>query len=168
MSYITKDNVAVFLDKNKDLTMADMDLVRICLSEIFELTMGEEEVERNFIIYPNKSTDVVSNNLELPQENIMDPSDPAYNFMFEHFKSHPTGQDCLMPVVICFPDETTGKYQNGADAWAFVATIKGKVLKKPDQKISYTIKEYGEIVDGTYTVTEVDNQKVTTFVPSTP
>lgn len=169
MSFITKDNVVPLLDVNKSLNYSNCDWTPIDLSEIFELTVGENEVERNFICFANPSTDITGNNVELPQEIVMDNTNPMYKFMMGEIKSLPIGQDCRVPVMICFPDETTGKFQTGADAWRYIATITGKVLNTPDQKISFSIKKYSDIEEGTYTVTEdqTTGEKTITFVEPT-
>lgn len=168
MALITKDNVAPFLDINKSLDFSNCDWTRICKSEIFELTIGENEEERNFICFAGPSTDVTDNNIELPQENIMDTSDPMYPFLMEQIKSLPIGEDCQVPFLLCFPDDETGKFANGADAWRMIVTLTGKVLNTPDKKISYSIKKYSDVERGTYSVTEdASGNKVVDFVEAT-
>jgi len=166
MSYITKNNVVPCLDVNKSLDYSNCDWTPIDLSEIFELTIGEVETERNFICFANPSTDVTGNDVELPQEIIMDKDNPMYQFIIAQIKSLPIGSDCHVPCMICFPDDTDGTFKTGADAWRYIATLTGKVLNTPDQKASFTIKKYSDIEEGTYEVSESQGAKTITFIPS--
>lgn len=119
---------------------------RIARSEIFELAFNEVETEHNYICYRDATTDIDGNNVELPEELAMYEGDPAYDFMISHFLSLPTGTSCLVPGLITF---------GGTDkkAWKYDFLITSKVINPVDGKITFSIKQGGEVTHGTYVIT---------------
>lgn len=130
---------------------------RIDKSTIFELSMGEQEEDYDYICYENAVTEIKSNKPELPQEIAVYEGNPIYDFMSKMFYDMPTGSDVEVPFLMCFGG--TNKY-----AWQSNATITSKVLNTVDGKISFTIKMGGDITKGTYTISE----GVPSFTPATP
>lgn len=147
MTKLTRDKFIPFLDTAKDLTFATSTWKRIDYSTIFELTMGEQEEDMDYICYANAVTEIKSNKPELPQEIAIYEGNPIYDFMSEQFYNMPVGADVKVPFLMCFGG--TGK-----KAWRCVATITSKVLNTVDGKITFSIKLGGDIEKGTYTITE--------------
>ena len=147
MTKLTRDKFIPFLDTTKDLTFATSTWKRIDYSTIFELTMGEQEEDMDYICYANAVTEINSNKPELPQEIACYEGNPIYDFMFQQFYDMPVGADVKVPFLMCFGG--TGK-----KAWRCIATITSKVLNTVDGKITFSIKLGGDIEKGTYTITE--------------
>lgn len=147
MTKLTRDKFIPFLDTAKDLTFATSTWKRIDYSTIFELTMGEQEEDMDYICYANAVTEINSNKPELPQEIACYEGNPIYDFMFQQFYDMPVGADVKVPFLMCFGG--TGK-----KAWRCIATITSKVLNTVDGKITFSIKLGGDIEKGTYTITE--------------
>ena len=147
MTKLTRDKFIPFLDTAKDLTFATSTWKRIDYSTIFELTMGEQEEDMDYICYANAVTEINSNKPELPQEIACYEGNPIYDFMFQQFYDMPVGADVKVPFLMCFGG--TGK-----KAWRCVATITSKVLNTVDGKITFSIKLGGDIEKGTYTISE--------------
>lgn len=147
MTKLTRDKFIPFLDIAKDLTFATSIWKRIDYSTIFELIMGEQEEDMDYICYANAVTEINSNKPELPQEIAIYEGNPIYDFMFEQFYNMPVGSDVKVPFLMCFGG--TGK-----KSWRCVATITSKVLNTVEGKIKFSIKLGGDIEKGTYTITE--------------
>ena len=147
MTKLTRDKFIPFLDTAKDLTFVTSTWKRIDYSTIFELTMGEQEEDMDYICYANAVTEINSNKPELPQEIACYEGNPIYDFMFQQFYDMPVGSDVKVPFLMCFGG--TGK-----KAWRCVATITSKVLNTVDGKITFSIKLGGDIEKGTYTISE--------------
>ena len=147
MTKLTRDKFIPFLDTAKDLTFATSTWKRIDYSTIFELTMGEQEEDMDYICYANAVTEINSNKPELPQEIACYEGNPIYDFMFQQFYDMPVGADVKVPFLMCFGG--TGK-----KAWRCIATITSKVLNTVDGKITFSIKLGGDIEKGTYTISD--------------
>ena len=145
MTKLTRDKFIPFLDTAKDLTFVTSTWKRIDYSTIFELTMGEQEEDMDYICYANAVTEINSNKPELPQEIACYEGNPIYDFMFQQFYDMPVGADVKVPFLMCFGG--TGK-----KAWRCIATITSKVLNTVDGKITFSIKLGGDIEKGTYTI----------------
>ena len=147
MTKLTRDKFIPFLDVLKDTTFATSSWKRIDYSTIFELTMGEQEEDMDYICYPNAVTEINSNKPELPQEIACYQGNPIYDFLFEEFFNMPTGADVKVPFLMCFGGDDK-------KAWRCIATITSKVLNTVDGKITFSIKMGGDIEKGTYTISE--------------
>ena len=147
MTKLTRDKFIPFLDVLKDTTFATSSWKRIDYSTIFELTMGEQEEDMDYICYPNAVTEINSNKPELPQEIACYQGNPIYDFLFEEFFNMPTGADVKVPFLMCFGGDDK-------KAWRCIATITSKVLNTVDGKITFSIKMGGDIEKGTYTISD--------------
>ena len=147
MTKLTRDKFIPFLDVVKDTTFATSSWKRIDYSTIFELTMGEQEEDMDYICYPNAVTEINSNKPELPQEIACYQGNPIYDFLFEEFFNMPTGADVKVPFLMCFGGDDK-------KAWRCIATITSKVLNTVDGKITFSIKMGGDIEKGTYTISD--------------
>lgn len=159
MSKITKNNYVPCIKVDGDYTPIDK-------STIFELTAGEQENDYDYICYENPVTEVDANKPELPSEIVLDTTNPIYNYVMGKFKALPVGSDCLEDFLMCFPDETDGKFKSGADAWSCQVLLSEKTLNTPDGKVTFSLKAYGDIDHGTYSVTESQGVKTITYTPS--
>jgi hypothetical protein len=157
MTKLTRDQFIPFLDVDKDLTFASPEWKRIDYSTIFELSVGEQEEDRDYICFASAVTDVDSNKPELPQEIAIYEGNPMYDFFIGEFYNLPVGQDCKTGCLICFGG--TGK-----KAWQGTVTITEKTLNTVDGVVTFTLKWGGDIAKGTYTITD----GVPTFTPVTP
>ena len=147
MTKLTRDKFIPFLDVLKDTTFATSSWKRIDYSTIFELTMGEQEEDMDYICYPNAVTEINSNKPELPQEIACYQGNPIYDFLFDEFFNMPTGADVKVPFLMCFGGDDK-------KAWRCIATITSKVLNTVDGKITFSIKMGGDIEKGTYTISD--------------
>lgn len=157
MTKLTRDQFIPFLDTAKDSDYSSSVWKRIDYSTIFELSVGEQEEDRDYICFASAVTDVDSNKPELPQEIAIYEGNPMYDFIIGEFYNLPVGQDCKTGCLICFGG--TGK-----KAWRSQVTITEKTLNTIDGVVTFTLKFGGEIEKGTYTISE----GVPTFVTSTP
>ena len=157
MTKLTRDQFIPFLDTAKDSDYSSSVWKRIDYSTIFELSVGEQEEDRDYICFASAVTDVDSNKPELPQEIAIYEGNPMYDFIIGEFYNLPVGQDCKTGCLICFGG--TGK-----KAWRSQVTITEKTLNTIDGVVTFTLKFGGEIEKGTYTI----SQGVPTFVTSTP
>lgn len=147
MKKLTRDQFIPFLDTAKDSTFAANTWKRIDYSTIFELTVGEQEEDMDYICYANAVTEINSNKPELPQEIACYEGNPIYDFMFQQLYNLPVGSDVKVPFLMCFG----GKEKK---AWRCMATLTSKVLNTVDGKITFSIKMGGDIEKGTYEITE--------------
>lgn len=155
MTKLTRNQFIPFLDTSKDSTFAASTWKRIDYSTIFELTVGEQEEDMDYICYENAVTEINSNKPELPQEIALYEGNEIYDFMFEELFNLPTGDSTKVPFLMCFGG--TNK-----KAWRCMATITSKVLNTVDGKITFSIKMGGDIEKGTYSIAS----GVPTFTPS--
>lgn len=155
MTKLTRDKFIPFLDVKKDNTFTTSSWKRIDYSTIFELTVGEQTEDMDYICYENAVTEVNSNKPELPQEIACYEGNPVYDFMIKEFYNLPTGADCKVPFLICFGGTE-------ALAWRGICTITSKVLNTVDGKITFTMSIGGDIEKGTYAIQD----GAPTFTPS--
>lgn len=155
MTKLTRDKFIPFLDTAKDATFVASTWKRIDYSTIFELSVGEQTEDMDYICYENAVTEVKSNKPELPQEIACYEGNPVYDFMIKELYNLPTGDSCKVPFLLCFGGEDKL-------AWRGVCTITGKVLNTVDGKITFTMSIGGSIEKGSYSITE----GVPTFSPA--
>lgn len=147
MTKLTKDQFIPFIDVDEDSTFAANDWKRIDLSTIFELAMNPQSESMDYICYKNAVEEVTSNQPELPQEIALYEGNPMYDYIFEKFYDMPVGDECKVPFLMCFGG--TGK-----KAWRCIATLLMDTLSTTDGKITFSIKLGGDIVKGTYTISD--------------
>ena len=156
LTKLKRNQYIPFLDTAKDSTFAASTWKAIDFSTIFELSIGEQTEDMDYICFENAVTEVISNKPSLPQEIALYEGNDIYDFMFTELYNLPTGADCKIPFLICFGG--TGK-----KAWRGICTIAEKTLNTVDGKITFTMQIGGDITKGTYTITE----GVPTFTPAT-
>lgn len=134
--------------------------VPIDLSTQFELSYGANTESKSYICYKNDSTEVTSYSPELPQEIVLDNTNPLYAFMDEYLHSFPVGSDAKIPFLFVRPAIDTGAATVGL-MWEG-ATITGDTLNTVDGVLSFNIALNGDPVEGT--VTGIGTSEVT-FTP---
>ena len=134
--------------------------VPIDLSTQFELSYGANTESKSYICYKNDSTEVTSYSPELPQEIVLDNTNPLYEFMDSYLHSFPVGSDAKIPFLFVRPAIETGAATVGL-MWEG-ATITGDTLNTVDGVLSFNIALNGDPVEGA--VSGIGTSEVT-FTP---
>lgn len=121
--------------------------VPIDLSTVFELGFNPNTETYSYICYANDSTEITSYAPQLPQEIVLDNSNPMYKFIYPLLMGLPTGSKAKVPCLIIEPDMTTGQPTAGR-MWSD-AVIEADTLATVDGKISFNIDLNGDPVTGT-------------------
>ena len=119
----------------------------IDLSTIFELSFNPQEETYSYICYANDSTEVTSYAPELPQEIVLDNSNPIYLWAKAKMFSFPTGSECQVPVLLAMPNDTTAEVTDGI-LWS-QAVLSPGTLNTVDGKLTFTLKLNGDPTKGT-------------------
>lgn len=156
---LTRNLYVPLIDTNKGAG-EDYNWVPIDLSTQFELSYGANTESKSYICYKNDSTEVTSYSPELPQEIVLDNTNPLYKFMDEYLHSFPVGSDAKIPFLFVRPDLTSGEATVGL-LWK-EATVTGDTLNTVDGVLSFNIALNGDPVEGT--VSGLGTEKVV-FTP---
>lgn len=154
MAKLTRDLFVPLIDRNK-LTGASaegFDWVRVDKSTIFALAFNPQEETFSYINAPNDSTEVTSYQPELPQEIVLDSSNPLYVAMNDFAMKMPVGSDAEVPCLLVMPDASTGEATKGY-LWEH-AIISMQELNSVDGKLTFTMKLNGVKKDGTVTASD--------------
>ena len=130
---------------------------RIGKSTIFDLTLNANIVTSDFIEDEMPTDDVTYYKPTLPQELQTNAGDDAFDYIYEMFKSLPTGEDIKKEILIVFAGSSSPY-----DAWKTESSVILKDLNTVDEKILFDIN-INKIVNGTATVTD----GVPEFTPTT-
>lgn len=133
------------------------DFVQIDKSTIFELSFNPQETTSGYIDEANDTTYVTSYQPELPQEIILDSSNPLYRVMFPFCMNMPTGGDAVVPVLLRTPNLDTDKPTDGM-LWEN-AIVSPSALNTVDGLLTFSLKLNGDAKRGT--VTDADGVKFT-------
>lgn len=144
---LTRNLFVPLIDTNKGV--GDPVWVPIDLSTQFEFSYNPNTETKSYICYKNDSTEVTGYAPELPQEIVLDNTNPLYKFMDEYLNSFPVGASAKIPFLLVRPDLTTGEATHGF-MWQ-TATVVGDTLNTVDGVLSFTITPNGDPVDGTVT-----------------
>ena len=129
---------------------------RIGKSTIFDLTLNANIVTSDFIEDEMPTDDVTYYKPTLPQELQTNAGDDAFDYIYEMFKSLPTGEDVKKEILIVFAGSSSPY-----DAWLTDSSVILKDLNTVDEKILFDIN-INKVTNGTATVT----QGVPEFTPS--
>lgn len=154
MAKLTRDLFVPLIDRNK-LTGASAegyDWVRVDKSTIFALAFNPQEETFSYINAPNDSTEVTSYQPELPQEIVLDSSNPLYVAMHDFAMAMPIGSAAEVPCLLVMPDASTGEATKGY-LWEH-AIISMQELNSVDGKLTFTMKLNGVKKDGTVTASD--------------
>ncbi len=119
---------------------------RIGKSTIFDLTLNANIVTSDFIEDEMPTDDVAYYKPTLPQELQTNAGDASFDFIYEMFKSLPTGEDVKKEVLIVFAGT-----ESPFDAWLTGSSIILKDLNTVDEKILFDIN-INSVTDGTVTI----------------
>lgn len=139
-----------------------LDLTRIDKSTVFEFGFNPQTETYGFIDSPNDETNLVSYQLSMEQEIVIDGNNPAYALLYEYSMAMPTGSDAEVPMVIVAPSVKDPTIMD-AFMWEKGMLAPG-AINTVDKKLTFTMNFNGEMQRGTATIS---NGKVT-FVPATP
>ena len=123
------------------------DWVQIDKSTIFELSFNPQETTSGYIDEANDTTYVTSYQPELPQEIILDSSNPLYKVMFPFCMSMPTGGDAQCPILLRTPNLDTDKPTDGM-LWEN-AIVSPSALNTVDGLLTFSLKLNGDAKRGT-------------------
>lgn len=129
---------------------------RIGKSTIFDLTLNANIVTSDFIEDEMPTDDVTYYKPTLPQELQTNAGDDAFDYIYEMFKSLPTGEDVKKEILIVFAGSSSPY-----DAWLTDSSVILKDLNTVDEKILFDIN-INKVTNGTATVT----QGVPEFTPA--
>ena len=132
---------------------------RIGRSTIFDLTLNANIVTSDFIEDEMPTDDVSYYKPTLPQELQTNAGDAAFDFIYEMFKSLPTGEDIKQEVLIVFAGT-----ESPFDAWKTNSSIILKDLNSVEEKILFDIN-INKIADGTVAFDSTTGAP--TFTPAT-
>ena len=121
---------------------------RIGKSTIFDLTLNANIVTSDFIEDEMPTDDVTYYKPTLPQELQTNAGDASFDYIYEMFKSLPTGEDIKKEILICFAGATSP-----VDAWLTNSSVILKDLNSVDEKILFDIN-INKITNGTVTFDE--------------
>lgn len=118
---------------------------RIGKSTIFDLTLNANIVTSDFIEDEMPTDDVTYYKPTLPQELQTNAGDASFDYIYEMFKSLPTGEDIKKEILICFAGASSP-----VDAWLTNSSVILKDLNSVDEKILFDIN-INKITNGTVT-----------------
>lgn len=143
---LTKNNFIPFLDITKGGVSPNWK--RIDKSTIFSLTPNPQSESIDYICYESPIEEIDHYEPELPQEIALYEGNPMYDFMFKMFYNLPIGAALTVPALICFAG-------SAKKAWKVPeCRIQLGELNTVDGKLSFTLKLGGDIVRGTYTISD--------------
>lgn len=141
---------------------AGFDWTRIDKSTIFDLAFNPQEETSGYIDEANDTTYVKSYQPELPQEIILDSSNPLFKLMFPFCMAMPTGGDAVVPVLLQVPNLDTAQ---PTDAYLWESALVSPTdLNTVDGKLSFSLKLNGDAKKGTVTIAD---DGTVTFVENT-
>lgn len=158
---LTRDLFIPFIDSTKGAQPGTYTWVPIDLSTVFELSYNPQTETYSYICYKNDSTEITGYQPAMEQEIVIDKDNPIYKFMFAFFREMPTGSSAKVPVMIAYPDPTTGETTE-ADVWT-EAVISPGAMNTVDGKLTFTLQLNGDAKKGTIAITE----SAATFTPAT-
>ena len=121
---------------------------RIGKSTIFDLTLNANIVTSDFIEDDMPTDDVTYYKPTLPQELQTNKGDPAFDFIYNMFKTLPTGEDIKKEVLIVFAGAG-----DTYDAWLANCSVILKDFNTVDEKILFDLN-FNKITSGTVTLAD--------------
>lgn len=153
MANLTRNLFIPYVDANtirraigETVTGDGYDWVQIDKSTIFDLAFNPQEETSGYIDTANDTTYVKSYQPELPQEIILDNSNPLYKIMYPFCMAMPTGGDAVVPVLLRQPNMDTAQ-PTDATIWK-EALVSPTDLNTVDGKLNFSLKLNGEFENG--------------------
>lgn len=147
MANLTRDLWVPLIDSTFGAEPGTYTWVRIDKSTIFELSFNPSEETVGYIDSPNDSTYIKSYAPELPQEITLDSDNALFKVMVEFCLGMPTGSSADVPVMLVYPDPSTGKATK-ALVWD-EASISPQTINTVDGKLTFNLKLNGTAKKGT-------------------
>lgn len=151
MANLTRNLYIPLIDSSLGAKKGTYTWVRIDKSTIFELSFNPSEETVGYIDSPNDSTYIKSYAPELPQEITLDSDNPLFKVMQPFMLSMPTGSSGNVPVLLVYPDATSGKATQGL-VWED-AIISPTTINTIDGKLTFSLKLNGTPLSGTVSST---------------
>lgn len=149
MANLTRDLWVPLIDSTFGAEKGTYNWVRIDKSTIFELSFNPSEETVGYIDSPNDSTYIKSYAPELPQEITLDSDNKLFKAMLPFCMGMPTGSSAVAPVMLVYPDTTTGEATD-ALVWD-EAIISPQAVNTVDGKLTFSLKLNGTPKSGTVT-----------------
>lgn len=154
MADLTRNLFIPYIDANKvrqalgiETEGDGFDFTQIDKSTIFDLAFNPQETTSGFIDEANDTTYVDSYQPELPQEIILDNTNPLFKIMFPFCMKMPTGSDAEVPVLLRTPNLDTAE---PTDAYLWEkALVSPTDLNTVDKKLNFSLKLNGGYTKGT-------------------
>lgn len=160
MAKLTRNLFIPMLDTSKGSVTPTW--VPVDLSTVFELSFNPNTETYGYIKYANDTTETTSYSPQLPQEIVLDNTNPMFEFIYPLVMSMPTGSAAKVPCLLVEPDMETGQPTRGR-LWKD-AVIEPDTLNTVDGKVAFNINLNGDQVTGK--VAGAGTDKVT-FTPGT-
>lgn len=124
---------------------------RIGKSTVFDLVMNAQTEENDFIDSEQITTDIMSYKPEIAEELQCNKGDTAFDYLYEMFKSRPTGEAVKKNVLLTFAGNKGTDSEPAFDAWDTESTITLDHFDSVAEKIYFNIS-INKITRGTVTV----------------
>lgn len=158
---LTRDKFVPLIDLTRGETKGTYDWSPIDLSTVFEMAYNPTTETYSYICYANDNTEIASYAPSMEQEIKITKDNPIYDFMLAYMREMPTGNAAKVPVMVVYPDKTTGA-PTEADVWDDAIIAPG-TINTVDGKLTFTLNFNGEVTRGT--VAGIGTETVT-FTPA--
>jgi len=125
---------------------------RIGRSTVFDLVMNAQTEENDFIEDEQTTTDIMSYKPQISEELQANKGDAAFDYIYEMFKSRPTGEAVKKDVLLVFAGNIGTEDSPKFDAWKCNATITLDHFDSVAEKVYFSIA-INKITEGEATVT---------------
>ena len=152
---VTRNLLVPLLDRNKltNSKVEGYDWVRIDKSTMFNLAMNPVEESFGYIDAANDYTEITGYQPELPQEIIMETTNPLYAAMREFFMRFPVGSAAQVPFLLCMPNTADPSKIDGF-LWEQATVSTNEIVGDEATKLTFTVKLNGDKKDGNVTVAD--------------
>lgn len=124
---------------------------RIGRSTVFDLVMNAQTEENNFIEDEQTTTDIMSYKPAISEELQANKGDAAFDYVYEMFKSRPTGENVKKDVLLVFAGNIGSEEAPKFDAWKCNATLTLDHFDSVAEKVYFSIA-INKIIEGEATV----------------
>lgn len=157
---LTRDKFVPLIDLTRGAEAGTYDWAPIDLSTVFEMAYNPTTNTLSYICYPNDVTELSSYAPSMAQEIKIEKDNPIYDFMLAYMREMPTGNAAQVPIMVVYPDKTTGA-PTEADVWD-EAVLVPDTINTVDGKLTFTLNFNGTRRSGT--VSGIGTETVT-FTP---
>ena len=126
---------------------------RIGKSTVFDLVMNAQTEENDFIEDESATTDIMSYKPEIAEELQANKGDAAFDFLYEMFKSRPTGEAVKKSVLLTFAGNVGTEQAPAFDGWLTESTITLDHFDSVAEKIYFKIS-INKVTPGQVTVSD--------------